>query len=103
MKILRVDADPAALPSGNRAAAVRQGRQLARIRHHQHRNEVWIGHGAFIKPGVITGDGAVVAAGSVVTKNIPPYAIVGGVPARAIETRFPDRTIEKLLAVKWWQ
>ena len=66
-------------------------------------NDVWIGHGAFIKPGIIIGDGAVVAAGSVVTKNIEPYTIVGGVPARALKTRFPERTVERLLAVKWWQ
>jgi acetyltransferase-like isoleucine patch superfamily enzyme len=66
-------------------------------------NDVWIGHGAFIKPGVTIGDGAVVAAGSVVTKNVAPYMIVGGVPARPIKARYPDATIERLLRLQWWQ
>ena len=66
-------------------------------------NDVWIGHGAFVKPGITIGDGAVIAAGSVVTKNIAPYTIVGGVPARPIRARFPDATVEKLLALRWWQ
>jgi len=66
-------------------------------------NDVWIGHGAFIKPGVTIGDGAVVAAGSVVTRNVAPYMIVGGVPARPIRARYKDATIEKLLALRWWQ
>jgi acetyltransferase-like isoleucine patch superfamily enzyme len=66
-------------------------------------NDVWIGHGAFIKPGVTIGDGAVIGAGSVVTKDIAPYMIVGGVPARPIKARYSDRIIERLLALRWWQ
>lgn len=66
-------------------------------------NDVWIGHGAYIKPGITIGDGAVVAAHAVVTKDVPPYAVVAGNPARIKKLRFPESTIEKLLAAKWWQ
>ena len=65
-------------------------------------NDVWIGYGAMILEGVIIGDGAVVAAGAVVTKNVPPYSIVGGVPARIIRYRFEENTINALLQLKWW-
>lgn len=66
-------------------------------------NDVWVGTGALILPGVRVGDGAVVAAKSVVTKDVPPYAIVGGNPARIIKYRFSDVLIEKLLNIKWWR
>ncbi|MBY4871213.1 CatB-related O-acetyltransferase [Burkholderia anthina] len=66
-------------------------------------NDVWLGNGAFILPGVTIGDGAVVAGRAVVTKNVPPYAIVGGNPARIIRLRFSESLIEKLLAFKWWR
>lgn len=65
-------------------------------------NDVWIGHGAFIKQGINIGDGAIVAACSVVTKDVPPYAIVGGIPAKIIKYRFDDETIHKLLESRWW-
>lgn len=65
-------------------------------------NDVWIGFGAFIKGGVKIGDGAVVAAHAVVVKDVPPYAIVGGVPARVIKYRFDEETIKELLELKWW-
>ncbi len=65
-------------------------------------NDVWIGARATILSGVVIGDGAVVAAGAVVTKNIPPYAIAGGVPAKLIKYRFPEEVINDLLKIKWW-
>lgn len=65
-------------------------------------NDVWIGHGAFIKAGVNIGDGAIIAAGAVVTKDVPPYAIVGGVPAKIIRKRFSEEQIKDLLELKWW-
>lgn len=65
-------------------------------------NDVWIGRRAIIKAGVQIGDGAVIASGSVVTKDVPPYAIVGGVPAKVIKYRFDDAMIAELLRTKWW-
>ncbi|HBP43718.1 MAG TPA: acetyltransferase [Clostridiales bacterium] len=65
-------------------------------------NDVWIGYEAVIMPGVKIGDGAIIATRAVVTKDVPPYTIVGGVPARPIKKRFDDNTIDKLLKIKWW-
>lgn len=65
-------------------------------------NDVWIGNRALILQGVTIGDGAVVGAGSVVTKDVEPYAIVAGNPAKVIRKRFDEETIEKLLELKWW-
>lgn len=66
-------------------------------------NDVWIGSSVKIMEGVTIGDGAVVAAGAIVTKDVPPYAIVGGVPAKIIKYRFDEETIQKLLKLKWWE
>ncbi|XWY21573.1 Vat family streptogramin A O-acetyltransferase [Bisgaard Taxon 45] len=65
-------------------------------------NDVWIGYNATIMPGVKIGDGAIIGTHSVVTKNVPPYTVVAGNPARVIKTRFSPEKIEHLLALKWW-
>ena len=65
-------------------------------------NDVWIGMSCIIMSGVTIGDGAVIAAGSLVTKDVEPYAIVGGCPAKLIKKRFDDETINQLLEIKWW-
>ena len=65
-------------------------------------NDVWIGYEAVIMAGVHIGDGAVIAARAVVTKDVPPYTIVGGTPARKIRMRFEEETIAKLQQIQWW-
>ncbi|MBS7669878.1 CatB-related O-acetyltransferase [Croceicoccus sp. 1NDH52] len=66
-------------------------------------NDVWIGEGAFISLGVKIGDGAVIAARAVVTRDVPPFAIVGGTPAKVLRYRFPPETIALLLKSEWWR
>lgn len=65
-------------------------------------NDVWIGANVCILPGVHVGDGAVIAAGAIVTKDVPPYAIVGGIPAKVIRYRFSPKEIHTLLKIRWW-
>ena len=65
-------------------------------------NDVWIGANVYIKHGIKIGDGAIIAAGAVVVKDIPPYSIYGGVPAKEIKKRFNNEVIEILANVKWW-
>ncbi len=65
-------------------------------------NDVWIGSSVKIMPGVHIGNGAVIGAGAIVSKDVPPYAIVGGVPAKIIRYRFPDEVIHQLEELKWW-
>jgi phosphonate metabolism protein (transferase hexapeptide repeat family) len=64
--------------------------------------DTWIGHGAIIRPDVTVGPGAVVAAGAVVTKDVPPYTIVAGVPAVPLRRRFPEAVAERMMALAWW-
>ncbi|MDH6342506.1 acetyltransferase-like isoleucine patch superfamily enzyme [Parabacteroides sp. PFB2-12] len=65
-------------------------------------NDVWVGYEAVIMAGVHIGDGAIIGTRAVVTKDVPPYTIVGGVPAREIRKRFDEATISKLLKLQWW-
>ena len=66
------------------------------------KNDVWIGYGAMILDGVTIGNGAVIAAGAIVTKDVPDYGIVGGIPAKLIKYRFSKEKINDLINLKWW-
>ncbi len=65
-------------------------------------NDVWIGHGVIVLPGVTVGDGAVLAAGAVVARDVAPFTVVGGVPAKPIRERFSRSIAERLAAIAWW-
>ncbi len=66
-------------------------------------NDVWIGENVFVSAGVNIGDGAVIGAHAVITKDVPPYAIVAGVPAKILRYRFDEATIKELMATQWWE
>jgi acetyltransferase-like isoleucine patch superfamily enzyme len=65
-------------------------------------SDVWTGHNVNVLPGVSIADGVIIGAGSVVTKDVPPFAIVAGVPASVKKLRFPEKIVERLLRVRWW-
>lgn len=65
-------------------------------------HDIWIAHGVIVLPGVTVGHGAVLAAGAVVSRDVPPYTIVGGVPARPIRARFAPKIAERLMRIAWW-
>ena len=84
------------------------GKNLAKLPYSPYKktkigNDVWIGNRAIILQGVTVGNGAVIGAGSVVTKDVPPYAVVAGNPARLIRYRFDETTVEKLENSRWWE
>ncbi len=86
------------------ATAVRDARFFADRRADRVRigNDVWIGHSVIVLPGVTVGDGAVLAAGAVVSRDVEPYMILGGVPARPIRERFPRAVAARLARITWW-
>jgi phosphonate metabolism protein (transferase hexapeptide repeat family) len=65
-------------------------------------NDVWVGHGAIVMPGICIGHGAVIAAGAVVTKDVEPYAVVAGIPAKRIKWRFEKTILERIIMLAWW-
>jgi virginiamycin A acetyltransferase len=65
-------------------------------------NDVWIGYRATIMPGIHVGDGAIIASGALVTKDVPPYSIVGGNPAKEVKRRFSSDIVDILLSLRWW-
>lgn len=82
---------------------VAQGKPFARTNPVRIGHDVWIGDGALILPGVTIGTGAAVASRAVVTRDVPPYAIVGGNPARIIRYGFDGQVVERILGTQWWR
>ena len=77
-------------------------RQHRRARRVSIGHDVWIGHGAVVMPGLTVGNGAVIGANAVVTRDVEPYTVVAGVPARTLRRRFPDELADRIEALAWW-
>jgi len=81
---------------------LREGLDLSEQRDTVVGNDVWFGHQSVVMPGVSVGDGAIIGARAVVTKDVPPYAVVAGNPAQVVRTRFPQPVVDELLEIRWW-
>jgi acetyltransferase-like isoleucine patch superfamily enzyme len=81
----------------------RPGAKVTQLRETVIGSDVYVGHGAFIKPGVTVGDGAIIGAMAVVTKDVPPYAVVAGNPARVVKMRMTENLVESFLRSQWWR
>lgn len=97
-----IDQEPPANHDVNGVTDFQRSTPPTQLKHTTIENDVWIGHGAFILPGLRIGTGAVIAAQAVVTRDVPPYAMVAGSPAAIKRYRFPEATREALLASRWW-
>lgn len=97
-----ISTHPSFFSSGKKFKCFSKNRLFEEIKSTKIGNDVWIGSNVIIFGGITIGDGAVIAGGAVVTKDIPPYSIVAGVPAKIIKYRFSADIIQKLLNYKWW-
>lgn len=88
--------------NGTKTSWLAQNINEAKIKRSSIGSDVWTGTRVIVMDGVSIGDGAIVTAGAVVTKDVPPYAIVGGVPAKVIKYRFSSDIIDRLLSIRWW-
>ena len=94
---------PGFYAKGKHTFNIRCDDEVMEFQHVNIGNDVWIGHRVIILGGITVGDGAIIGAGAVVTKDVEPYAVVAGVPARMLRKRFKQSTIDSLLEIRWWE